>query len=261
MRLLYSIAFAVATGLLHCSDGTEIDKNVQVSQRTILDAPPLNHAQPTDQNPGVGKRFLRATSAETLGGNGGVESTGSSYKASSPINMVDSSSYSACGSSDQEERAIKLPNPIAKLVKLIKGKKVPSVATDLLKSRKDKITPAKLRVKMLEKLPPELAAELIFLKPPKRLLPTKVPAKLPSKLPSKIKAQAFKIPGVADVTIRLQMEVWFYYRMPPTFVFRKLGLVGIVGKDSDKLLHAHPNYKYFKSYFDAWYKAQQHLIF
>ncbi|EGZ21880.1 hypothetical protein PHYSODRAFT_285670 [Phytophthora sojae] len=253
MRQLHSIALVVAASLLYSSDCAQaIDKNVQASPRTIPDAPPLVDALSTNPNWDAGRRFLRV--AETLGDDkGGINSTGSPHNTSSFT-----SSCSASGSNDQEEgeeRAIKLPSSIAKF---FKGKKIPSIVTDFLKTNKEPTTAAKLRVKMLEKLPPELAAELIFLKPPKRFLPTNVPAKMPSKLSSNIKAQAFKIPGVADVTIRLQMEVWFYYRAPPMFVFRKLGLVG---KGSGDILHAEPNYKYFKSYFDAWYKAQSHLIF
>ncbi|KAG6620741.1 putative secreted RxLR effector protein [Phytophthora cinnamomi] len=187
MRLL-CIALVVATGLFASSDGARVDKNIQVSTPIMPNVASRRRALTTDQSAVVVKRFLRV--AETLD-SGGIESTGSSSK---------TSAYPAPSGNDQEERTIKLPSSIAKL---FKDKKVPTAVMDLFKSNKNMMTPAKLRVKMLEKLPPELAAELIFLKPPKRLLPTNVPAKLPSKLPSKIKAQVFKIPGVADVTIRL----------------------------------------------------------
>ncbi|KAJ8533486.1 hypothetical protein ON010_g13769 [Phytophthora cinnamomi] len=207
MRLL-CIALVVATGLFASSNGARIDQNIQVSTPTMPGVASRRPTLTTDQSAVVGKPFLRV--ADTLN-SGGIESTGSSFKASA---------YPAPSGDDQEERTTKLPSSIAKL---FKGKKATTAVMDLFTSNKNKMNPAKLRVKMLGNLPPELAAELIFLKPPKRLLPTNVPAKLSSKLPSEIKAQVFKIPGVADVTIRLQMEVWFYYRLPPTFVFRKLG--------------------------------------
>ncbi|GMF11061.1 unnamed protein product [Phytophthora lilii] len=198
-----------------------------------------------DTNQNAKKRLLRVADTHTEDANS-THNTPSTRTNASPPSVPES---------DDEERAVKLPTS---LTKDFKSKKILTVITNLFTSNKKKMTPAKLRVKMLEKLQPEIASKLIFLKAPKRFLPPEVPKRLPSRLPAKIKAQVFNIPGVEDLTIRQQMEVWFFYRLPPTYAFKKLGLVG---KGWGDVLHKQPNYKYYKAYFDAWYKDQQHLIF
>ncbi|KAL4171287.1 hypothetical protein KRP22_009383 [Phytophthora ramorum] len=219
MRLLY-VAVVVVVSALASSDGAVATTNSTLGSH---DARPWRHTDPNQDDSG-------GTPAKD-------------------DNVTVHNTPSSTGSSD-EERAIKLSSSIKKL---FKSKKIPSSITNLFKSNKNKMTPWKLRVKILESLPPELAANLIFLK-----MPTNVPKPLPSILPKGAKAAVFKIPGVENITIRLKMEVWFFYRYPPTYAFKELGLVG---KGSGEALHGQANYKYFKSYFDAWYKSQKFLTF
>ncbi|KAK1932291.1 hypothetical protein P3T76_012285 [Phytophthora citrophthora] len=149
-----------------------------------------------------------------------------------------------------EERGVAIPSSI---MKVLKNKKVPTPILKLLTGNKHEKSQLKLRALLLRSLPPEQASKLIFLK-----MPTKVPKPLPAKLPKGIKSYDFTIPGVSNAITRLKMEIWFYYRYPPSYAFKQLGLVG---KGSGDILHKQENYKYFKSYFDAWYESQKHLIF
>ncbi|EEY56343.1 secreted RxLR effector peptide protein, putative [Phytophthora infestans T30-4] len=154
--------------------------------------------------------------------------------------------------SDKEERGFLPSVSNLKYSKLMEDKSVRTSITKLLEGKKKSSLP-KLRSILLRSMPLELASKLIFLKMPKN-----VPKPLPSTLPKGVKGFNFKIPGVSNAIIRLKMEIWFYYRIPPTFVFKKLGLVG---KGTDEVLHAQENYKYFVSYFNAWYESQKFLIF
>ncbi|KAG3086797.1 hypothetical protein PI124_g11698 [Phytophthora idaei] len=189
----------------------------------------------------IGKRLLRIEEAQHRGDN----TTGSSN-----VTWASWTNSPPAAASDEEARGLK---PLSSFTKLLKDKKIPTVITRLLNGNKHEKSQAKLRALLLRSLPPEQASNLIFLKMPKN-----VPKSLPSTLPKGIKGYHFKIPGISNAIIRLKMEIWFYYRLPPTYAFKQLGLAR---KGSGVKLHAEDNYKYFKSYFDAWYKAQKHLIF
>ncbi|KAL3661599.1 hypothetical protein V7S43_013359 [Phytophthora oleae] len=172
---------------------------------------------------------------------------------SSSLNGVESSEKAPSATpvpASAEERGIKLPSSITKV---LKSKKIPKPIVQLLTGNKHEKLQLKFRALILKSLPPEKAAELIFLK-----MPTKVPKPLSTTLPKGIKGFDFTIPGVSNAIIRLKMEIWFYYRYPPSYAFKQLGLVG---KGSGAVLHKQENYKYFKSYFAAWLESQKHLIF
>ncbi|KAG1696362.1 hypothetical protein DVH05_018493 [Phytophthora capsici] len=176
------------------------------------------------------------------------QETNSSNSSLNGVKSAETEPPSASVSASVEERGI-----VSSTTKLLESKKIPKPIVNLLTGNKHAKSQKKLRALLLQSLPLDKAAELIFLK-----MPSKVPKPLPTKLPNGIKGFDFKIPGVSNAIIRLKMEIWFYYRYPPTYAFKQLGLVG---KGSGAVLRKQENYKYFKAYFDAWYESQKHLIF
>ncbi|KAG7380252.1 hypothetical protein PHYPSEUDO_007604 [Phytophthora pseudosyringae] len=242
MRLLQT-AFVVTTALSGVKAASSLTDSTQAQLSTPTPAP-WSSTITIGRNDGGGKRRLRVAEPADQDDH----PTASMVETPGPSN--DSSASRAPASDDEERGITKLRSSVTKL---LKSKKITTPITNLLTGNKHQKSQAKLRALLLRSLPPEQASKLIFLKMPKN-----VPAKLPPTLPTGCKGYNFKIPGVSNAIIRLRMEVWFYYRIPPTYAFKQLGLVG---KGSGKVLHAQANYKYFKSYFNAWYEAQKHLSF
>ncbi|OWZ14850.1 RxLR effector protein [Phytophthora megakarya] len=81
---------------------------------------------------------------------------------------------------------------------------------------------------------------------------------LPAKVTEVVKKYPLVIPGVSAAFIKLRMKLWFRRKVPPTFVFKALGLRGLL---TDELLHGHPFYKYFAAYQKKWAQAQRFLEF
>jgi hypothetical protein len=231
MRLICAVVVATIAVLTR-SDVVSAAANSQQLQGTklVLSPPPSSNSNAHGNDEITTKRFLRAVKVP------------SDY---SDANDTSSAAFAVSGS-DAEERAVKLPS-------ILKNTKVSSAVTNLLTSNKNKMTPAKLRVKFLERLPLELQSNLIFAK-----VPANLPAKLPSKLPKGVRAAVFKIPGVGDAAAVLQLKIWYAYRVPPMLVFRKLGLYG---KGTGEALKKYRTYKYFKAYARKWVASQKKIEF
>ncbi|ETK71357.1 hypothetical protein F441_21876 [Phytophthora nicotianae CJ01A1] len=234
MGLLHAVLLVAAVLAQEIALVTGSKSKVPASDAALWDATPTTRTSNS-------KRLLRIAE---------VKNQDDNHTDSSNVAWLSRSNFTA---SDEEDRGILPFSSVMKYKKLVKDKSIRTTITNFLDGNKKKSSLPKLRALLLRSLPPEQAAELIFLKMPKN-----VPKPLPSKLPKGVKGFDFKIPGISNAIIRLKMEIWFYYRFPPTYVFKELGLVG---KGADDVLHAQENYKYFLSYFNAWYKDQEHLIF
>ncbi|OWY96512.1 Avirulence (Avh) protein, partial [Phytophthora megakarya] len=160
--ILITCIFAVAT-----ANSTPPVLPVDVS-KTSSKTEPWRATHPTATNGINNKRFLRREE-ET---NQNIKVTGS---------MNDTSNIDSTLGPSEEERGVKVV-PLEMLgkqeavSKLVKKKTITTAVTNLLRRNKKQKILRKFRVKILESLPPEQAADLIFLKMPKKEIPPKLPS-------------------------------------------------------------------------------------
>lgn len=164
-----------------------------------VEATSADHSITSDLNEGTGKRFLRLESALAASNSVPIEF------------LADTSSMASGGlstSAEGEERAVKIPSA---LTGLIKNKDLAGVVKSLTQSNKNKVTPAKLRVKMLEKLPLDLQAKLVFAKMPK-----KAQVNLASKVATHQKRYPIKVPVVSTCSVSTRVELYYllFYNVP-----------------------------------------------
>ncbi|POM66066.1 Secreted RxLR effector peptide protein [Phytophthora palmivora] len=90
---------------------------------------------------------------------------------------------------------------------------------------------------------------------------------IPEKVAAVVKKYPLVIPGVSAAIIRVRLKLWYWWRVPPTVVFKALGLRGYSAEINKNVipptseLKSHPFYKYFKEYRDKWVNNQKFLEF
>ncbi|KAF4044119.1 hypothetical protein GN244_ATG03575 [Phytophthora infestans] len=78
---------------------------------------------------------------------------------------------------------------------------------------------------------------------------------LPSKLAELEKKYPIVIPGVSEAIIKARLKYAYWYGVPPTKIFKFLGLRG----HSEARLHDHPLFKFYQEYVRKWGKSQEYL--
>ncbi|OWY96011.1 Avirulence (Avh) protein, partial [Phytophthora megakarya] len=175
LRVVYVVTIIVISSIF--AEAAITPKSVGVS-KTSSDRESQRDTHATTTNGASGKRFLRIEEAT----NANIMATGS---------MGDTSNNSSTEVASQEERGVRaVPLEVVgkqeSASKFVKGKTITTAVTNLLRRNKERKILRKFRIKLLESLPPEQAATLIFLKRPKKELPAELSKKeLPSKLPKK----------------------------------------------------------------------------